>query len=112
MGAPANTGSWRRANDPSVLILTSLADGAKHGYALSQDIEGFAGVALSPGTLYGAITRLEAMGLIVAQPEERRRRPYAITAAGSAALAEVVTDMSRLAGVGQQRLGLATWRMA
>lgn len=112
MGTKTNPVSWRRANDPSVLILTSLANGAKHGYALSKDIEDFAGVVLSPGTLYGAITRLEEMGLIVAQPEERRRRPYAITAAGSAALAEAVTDMSRLAEVGQQRLGLATWRMA
>ncbi len=112
MGTKTKRVSWRRANDPSILILTSLANGAKHGYALSKDIEDFAGVVLSPGTLYGAITRLEEMGLIAAQPEERRRRPYAITAAGSAALAEALTDMSRLAGVGQQRLGLATWRMA
>ncbi len=112
MRTKVNPSGWRRANDPSFLILTSLAQGAKHGYALAQDIEDFAGAVLSPGTLYGAITRLEEAGLIAAQPEERRRRPYAITAAGSAALAEAVADMSRLAGVGRQRLGLATWRMA
>ncbi len=101
----------RRPNDPSLLILTSLAGGAKHGYALSKDIEDFAGVTLSPGTLYGAITRLEERGLIAPEAEVERRRPYRITAAGSAALAEVVADMSRLASVGTQRLGLA-WGVA
>ncbi len=44
---------------PAVLIMTSLASGAKHGYALARDIEQFAGVTLGPGTLYGAITALE-----------------------------------------------------
>ena len=47
-----------RRNDPGVLIMTSLASGAKHGYALARDIERFAGVTLGPGTLYGAITAL------------------------------------------------------
>ena len=42
-----------KENDPPVLILTSLASGPKHGYALLQDIEAFAGVTLGPGTLYG-----------------------------------------------------------
>jgi DNA-binding PadR family transcriptional regulator len=104
--------SWQRPNDPSVLILTSLADGAKHGYALSKDIEHFAGVVLSPGTLYGAITRLEESGLIEPEAEVDRRRPYRITGAGSIALAEVVADMARLAAVGSQRLGTVTWRFA
>src|SRR5271167_3242919 len=36
---------------PATLILASLADGAKHGYALTKDIESFAGVRLAPGTL-------------------------------------------------------------
>src|ERR1700753_3357875 len=53
-----------RRSDPGVLILTSLASGAKHGYALARDIEAFAGVTLGPGTLYGAITALEEHGLI------------------------------------------------
>ncbi|MDX6526430.1 MAG: hypothetical protein QOI43_1941, partial [Gaiellales bacterium] len=39
-----------RPNDPPLLILTSLASGPKHGYALLQDIESFAGVRLGPGT--------------------------------------------------------------
>ena len=94
----------RRTNDPPVLILTSLADGAKHGHALAKDIERFAGVVLGPGALYGAITRLEERGLIEALPSEDRRRPYRITSAGSKALAGAVAEMRRLADVGEQRL--------
>ena len=46
-------------SDPTLLVLASLAEGDKHGYAMMEDIERFAGVRLGPGTLYGAITRLE-----------------------------------------------------
>lgn len=94
----------RRPNDPPVLILTSLADGPKHGHALAKDIERFAGVSLGPGALYGAITRLEERGLIEALPSEDRRRPYRITAAGAAALTAAIDDMRRLADVGTERL--------
>src|SRR5689334_2253919 len=95
----------RRANDPPVLILTSLADGSKHGHALARDIEDFAAVRLGPGALYGAITRLEQRGLIEPLDSDDRRRPYRITEAGTAALAEVVADMRRLADTGAARLG-------
>ena len=94
----------RRSNDPPLLILTSLADGAKHGHALAKDIETFAGVSLGPGALYGAITRLEERGLIEALPSTDRRRPYRITPSGSAVLAETVAEMRRLANVGAARL--------
>ena len=96
----------RRSNDPPILILTSLASGPKHGHALAKDIEGFAGVHLGPGALYGAITRLEERGLIEPLATDDRRRPYRITGAGSAALAEAVADMRRIADVGASRLGL------
>jgi DNA-binding PadR family transcriptional regulator len=96
-----------RANEPGVLILTSLAAGSKHGYALSKDIEDFAGVTLGPGTLYGAITRLEQRGLIESAGEDERRRPYRITAAGRSALTDAVRDMRVIADEGATRLGLA-----
>jgi len=51
-------------SDPTLLVLSSLAEGDKHGYAMMQDIEAFAGIRLGPGTLYGAITRLEEHGWI------------------------------------------------
>lgn len=112
MTTDAATHRLRRPNDPSLLILTSLADGPKHGYALARDIAAFAGVTLSPGTLYGAITRLEESGLIAAEPEVERRRPYAITADGAAALGAVVSEMARLAQVGSTRLHGLDWRSA
>ena len=95
-----------RNNEPAVLILTSLASGTKHGYALTQDIEQFAGVRLGPGTLYGAITRLEERGLIAPKASDDRRQPYEITAAGRAALTEAVREMRVLADEGASRLGL------
>ena len=97
----------QRANDPPILILTSLAGGPKHGHALSRDIEGFAGVVLGPGALYGAITRLEERGLIEALESEDRRRPYRISATGSAYLSEAVVEMQRLADEGARRLASA-----
>lgn len=97
-------GELGRPNEPTVLILTSLASGAKHGHALTQDISQFAGVTLGPGTLYGAITRLEERGFIEPAGEEQRRRPYRITASGCAALAKAVAEMRAIADEGSARL--------
>jgi DNA-binding PadR family transcriptional regulator len=102
----------RRANDPPLLILTSLSGGSKHGYALAQDIEEFAGIVLSPGALYGAITRLEERGLIEALAEVDRRRPYRITPAGSVALADAMREMRRIVEVGSSRLGIVRGNLA
>lgn len=93
-----------RHNEPAVLILTSLASGTKHGYALTKDIEEFSGVALGPGTLYGAIARLEERGLIAPTPSPDRRQPYRITSNGRAALAGAVAEMHLLADEGAKRL--------
>ena len=96
----------RRAGDASVLILTSLADGPKHGYALLLDISEFAGLRLGPGTLYGALDRLEGLGLIESLPAEDRRHPYRITAAGAIALRQHLDSLERVSAVGRLRLGL------
>jgi DNA-binding PadR family transcriptional regulator len=93
-----------RANDPPVLILTSLSSGAKHGYALLQDIEGFAGVRLGPGTLYGAIARLEERGLIEPAAPDGRARPYRLTASGLAALESTLAAMRTVVDEGTARL--------
>jgi DNA-binding PadR family transcriptional regulator len=99
-----------RYSGPATLILSSLAGGAKHGYALMQDIEGFAEVTLRPGTLYGALSRLEGMGLIAALEGDGRRRPYRLTPAGATALEAKLSAQARVAEVGLRRLstGLAT----
>jgi DNA-binding PadR family transcriptional regulator len=51
-----------RFSDASFLILASLANGSKHGYAMMEDIRQYSGTQLEPGTLYGAIVRLEKQG--------------------------------------------------
>ncbi|QLQ36559.1 PadR family transcriptional regulator [Micromonospora robiginosa] len=94
-------GRWA---EPGLLVLTSLAEGAKHGYAITTDIAEQAGVALGPGTLYAALQRLEERGLIEALPAEGRRRPYRLTAAGAAELSAQAERMQRLATLGLGRL--------
>ncbi len=94
-------GRW---SEPSLLVLSSLAGGDKHGYAMVADIEQIAAVHLGPGTLYGALSRLEDQGLIEPLAPQGRRRPYRITAAGELALQEQLTTMAALASTGLTRL--------
>ena len=97
----------RGSSDRSILILTSLADSPKHGYALIKDVEEFAGVKLGAGTLYGALGMLEKAGLVEALPAEERRRPYQITAAGREHLRVRLVEAARIAEVGLRRIGPA-----
>jgi DNA-binding PadR family transcriptional regulator len=103
-GRPGGFGSLGRSSGPAALILASLADGAKHGYALTKDIEEFAGVRLAPGTLYEALNRLEAQHLIEAVASDDRRRPYRLTASGAEALRAHLDAQRRVADLGLRRL--------
>ncbi len=91
-------------SDPSLLVLASLAEGDKHGYAMMNDIKAFAGVELGPGTLYGAITRLEERGLIKPVQSGDRKQPYRITAAGKRYLAEELSGLDAVVRTGRRRL--------
>lgn len=93
--------------DPAQLVLASLADGPKHGYAITQDIEAQVQVTLRPGTLYGAISRLQDRGWIEPLPTTDRRRPYRITAAGAAELTARSQRMRAAANLGLRRLRAA-----
>ena len=97
-------GDFGRFSDPALLILSSLADGPKHGYAMMMDIVTMTGVRLGPGTLYGALGRLEASGLIKAMPATERRRPYQLTAKGATVLRQQLTLLRRVASTGLKRL--------
>ena len=77
--------------------------GPKHGYALIKDIQSFAGVTLGPGSLYGAISKLEHAGLVEAMPGEGRRKPYRITARGAADLRQL-EQSEKISSVGLDRL--------
>ena len=96
-----------RFAEPSLLILVSLSDGPKHGYAITEDIASFAGVRFGPGSLYGAIARLESRGLIVALEAEDRRNPYELTAVGEKALRARLASIQAVTRVGQKRLANA-----
>lgn len=93
-----------RLNEPGVLVLASLCGGPKHGYALIKDIEELAGTTLGPGTLYGALARLERDGLIEPLPSPDRRRPYRLTPAGAAAARAILEQAQRVARIGLKRL--------
>jgi DNA-binding PadR family transcriptional regulator len=100
----AKTDDLGRFSDPSLLILSSLAGGPKHGYAMMEDIEALAGVKLGPGTLYGAIARLEQRGLIEPLPSDDRRQPYRLTGLGVTFLREQLVTLQGIAESGLRRL--------
>ena len=93
-----------RFADPAFLILTSLADSPRHGYGMMQDIAAFAGVALGPGTLYGALARLEKLGWIEPLPRQGRKQPYRLTPAGHDALQQRLASLQSIAALGRARL--------
>ena len=91
-------------SDPGLLVLISLASGPRHGHAMLLDIDRFAGTRLGPGTLYGAITRLEDGGLIEPLAAEARRRPYRLTDAGRRELAGRLNELHRTVATGLDRV--------
>jgi DNA-binding PadR family transcriptional regulator len=96
-----------RFAEPALLILVSLSDGPKHGYAIMTDVEAGTGRPLGPGTLYAALARLEERGLIEALPPVDRRRPYRLTGIGATILQEQLQQLSEFAELGLRRLGEA-----
>ena len=94
-------------SEPGLLILISLADGPKHGYAMMEDVERLAGVKMGPGTLYGALARLERLGMIEPLPVGDRRRPYKLTSSGAQVLEAELAQLQRLASAGLRRLATA-----
>jgi len=92
-------------SDPTLLVLASLADGDKHGYAMMEDIQRFAGVRLGPGTLYGAITRLEQQGWIrPLKAAQDRRQPYRLSTEGRRYLEEQLSELNQIVRTGRRRL--------
>lgn len=91
-------------SDPPLLVLASLAGGPKHGHAMIEDIVRLSGTRLGPGTLYGAIARLEQQGWIEPLPAEERRQPYRITAEGLRVLRARLTTLQKFTRAGLRRL--------
>jgi DNA-binding PadR family transcriptional regulator len=91
-------------SDPTLLVLASLAGGDKHGYAIMEDVQRFAGIRLGPGTLYGAITRLEEKGWIPPVTARERRQPYTLTQAGREHLQGELATLHQIVRTGLGRL--------
>ncbi|WP_222853685.1 PadR family transcriptional regulator [Fodinicola acaciae] len=91
-------------NDAQILVLCALADGPLHGYAINTAIEAIAGKRLGPGSLYGALTRLEAKGLVEALDGTGRQHPVKLTAAGREVLEAELRAMAKIAAVGLRNL--------
>ncbi|TDD69229.1 PadR family transcriptional regulator [Actinomadura darangshiensis] len=99
------------SNDAQMLVLTVLADRPLHGYAINTAIEELTGRRLGPGSLYGALSRLETRGLIepagqAAAPQERHRT-MRITGPGREALQAELEQMARVSQAGLRALGIA-----
>jgi len=94
-----------RFAEPAMLILVSLSDGPKHGFAIMSVVEAGSGRPMGPGTLYAAIARLEEHGLIQALSPIDRRRPYRLTAVGASVVAEQLRDLAGFAPPRLKRLG-------
>ena len=95
-----------KLSSEGLLILTSLADGPKHGYAIQLDIASMSGRRLGPGSLYGAIARLERAKYIEALKADGPRRPYRLTASGAAALAVELDALRKVTTTAARRLAI------
>ena len=103
--AASVAGSFGRYADPALVVMVSLAGGAKHGYAIVKDVEAMGGPTLRPGTLYAVLMRLESRGFVEPLEAQERRRPYRLTAAGRAALGSQLANVEEVARTGRRRLG-------
>jgi DNA-binding PadR family transcriptional regulator len=97
-------GELGRFTEPSLYILVSLSGGPKHGYAIMTDVEEISGTPMGPGTLYGALARLERRGLIEALEPEDRRRPYRLTGLGATTLQSQLESLDGFVRTALKRL--------
>lgn len=99
--------------EPTFLILTALADGPRHGYGIVREVRVLSGgrTSLLTGTLYTALDRLTAEGLVEPDREEevdgRLRRYYRLTAEGLAALTAETARLRQLTTAAEARLRAA-----
>lgn len=103
------------STDAQMLVLTVLAKGPLHGYAINAAIEELTDRKLGPGSLYGALSRLEARGLIrpadqAAEAEQltrERHRTVQITDTGRDTLRVELEQMARVSQAGLRALRIA-----
>jgi DNA-binding PadR family transcriptional regulator len=87
-------------------VLLALRDTSRHGYAIMQDVEELSEgqLRLGPGTLYTAIKRLVAAGLIAeCEADGERRRCYRLTRKGKTVATEEAQQLSNLVRIARKR---------
>jgi PadR family transcriptional regulator PadR len=104
--------------EPTFFVLASLADGRKHGYGIIKDAEELSDgrLRLKVGTLYAALERLQAEGLVAAAGDEvvdgRLRRYFELTDAGTDALGREAERQELNAKRARERLRQRAARVA
>ncbi len=104
----------KHMQEPTFLILASLAAGPQHGYGIMTDVAQISEgrVQLRAGTLYAALDRLRSDGLLDADREEivdnRLRRYYRLTPRGRTRLADETARLRANAAVAARRLRLSS----
>ena len=93
-------------SEPALFILISLAEKNRHGYAIMEDIEKSYDIKLGPGTLYGAVSRLEKEGYISVLESQDRKKPYKLTEEGQIYLTQQIKEIQKVTSLGLKRLGL------
>jgi PadR family transcriptional regulator PadR len=103
----------KEMREPTFLVLATLAEGKKHGYAIIQGVELLSEgeVELKAGTLYAMLDRLTFDNVIQSVGEEvvdgRLRRYYQLTSGGTALLAEESKRRVKVSNVALRRLRFA-----
>jgi DNA-binding PadR family transcriptional regulator len=99
----------RRVRDVRLLGLTALASGAMPGQRIQVEIESLSGRPVGPGTLYGALGKLEAEGSVRPVGNPGRGVPYELTAEGRSRLAEQIARTERIVQMARARMGGVSW---
>jgi PadR family transcriptional regulator PadR len=98
-------------SDTAFWILTALADGRLHGYAILREVGQASGAAPKATTLYASLERLEQQGLIRADGDEivdgRARRYFAVTDAGIQRLEAQAAELEERARAARTALSRA-----
>ena len=93
-----------RFGETGMWVLVALLEGPRNVARLLDDVRSLDG-HVGPGTLYGAIARLEARGLIERLKSDDRRNPYQLTDQGGQALRARLASLETVARTAPKKIG-------
>jgi len=101
MRMPSPLASLGRFARPAQQIVTVLAAGPRTPSLIRHDIAARCGTDIGPGTLFGALSRLERRGVVELVPADVAPRAYRLTALGATTLEAELDALSRSRTPGQ-----------